>query len=355
MALDGVIFDFDGVLVDSNDAHVKAWQQAFQRCGYNVEPDRIFVEVGKGGDRLVPDILGQRAEETRGDDLRAANKQALFQIWKSDGLRPYPGGEALLAALRSRGLRTALATSSGSDQIEKAEQASRVAWRKLFDQVVTASDVEATKPAPDLVVAAMHKLSMSPAQCAMIGDTPWDARAAAAAGVVPIGVTGGGNQPEELRAAGARVVYRDVAEIGAHLDAALRIASPGAAHLDGPALDRLLQVARNAAGGKPAGCIVAGGDAEVIAAFGGPCDGADPTLHPAIQALRAAGQKLGAPAAGAILAATHEPCPMCLGAAVEAAVDLVLFAEPAPPDHGTARLRPPSGTRWLLPRIVRRG
>ncbi|HXU64863.1 MAG TPA: HAD-IA family hydrolase [Polyangia bacterium] len=354
MALDGVIFDFDGVLVDSNGAHVKAWQQAFQRCGYNVEPDRIFVEVGKGGDRVVSDILGQRAEESHGDDLRAANKEALFAIWKAEGLRPFPGGEALLAALRARGIRTALASSSSDDQIEKAEQASRVTWRKLFDQVTTASDVEKTKPAPDLVVAATQKLKMSPAQCAMIGDTPWDARAAAAAGVVLIGVTGGGNQPEALRGAGARVVYRDVAEIGAHLESALRIASPGAAHLDDRALERLLAVARNAAGGKPAGCIVAGGDAEVLAAFGGPCDGADPTLHAVIQGLRAAAQKLGGPATGTIVATTHEPCPMCLGAAVEMGVDLVLFAEPAPPDHGTGRLLPPSGTRWLLPRVVRR-
>jgi tRNA(Arg) A34 adenosine deaminase TadA len=188
----------------------------------------------------------------------------------------------------------------------------------------------------------------------MIGDTPWDARAAAAAGVVLVGVAGGGNQPEVLRAAGARVVYRDVAEIGAHLDVALRIASPGSAHLDARTLDRLLDVARNAAGGKPAGCIVAGGDAEVLATFGGLCDGADPTLHPVLQVLRAAGQRHGEPAAGTILASTHEPCPMCLGAAVEVGVDLVLFTHPAPPDHGTARLRPASGTHWLLPRIVKR-
>lgn len=355
MALDGVIFDFDGVLVDSNDTHVRAWQRAFQRCGYKVEPDRLFVEMGKGGDQLVPDLLGRRAEEKHGDDLRAANKEALFEIWKADGLRPYAGGQELVAALRSRGLRIALASSSSSDQMDKAEAASRVAWRKLFDEVTTASDVENTKPAPDLVIVATEKLKMSAAQCAMIGDTPWDARAAAAAGVVLIGVTGGGNKPEVLRAAGARVVYRDVAEIGAALDTALQVASPGAAHLDGPALDRLLQAARNAAAGQPAGCVVADGNAEVVAAFGGPCDGPDPTGHPAIQALRVAGQQLGAPATGSVLASTHEPCPMCLGAAVEVGVDLVLFAEPAAADHGTARLRPPSGTRWLLPRIVRRG
>jgi len=351
VALDGVIFDFDGVLVDSNDAHVRAWQQAFQRCGYNVEPDRIFVEVGKGGDKLVSDILGARAEETRGEELRAANKEALFAIWKAEGLRPISGGEALLSALRRRGLRTALASSSNSQQIEKAEAASGVAWRKLFDQVITASDVQATKPSPDLVQAATRKLGMSPAQCAMIGDTPWDAHAATAAGVVLLGVTGGGNRPETLRAAGARAVYRDVAAIDDDLDAALRTASPGSAHLDGAALDRLLQAARNAAGGKPAGCLVAGGDAGVLAAFGGACDGTD-LDHPAIQALRVASRQS---APGIILATTHEPCPMCTGAAIEAAIDLILFATPAPQDHGATRLLPPRGSRWPLPRIIHHG
>jgi HAD superfamily hydrolase (TIGR01509 family) len=352
VALDGVIFDFDGVLVDSNDTHIRAWQQAFQRCGYNVEPDRIFVEVGKGGDKVVADILGKSAEDKRGDQLRAVNKQVLFEIWASEGLRVIPGGQELVTALRARGIRTALASSSNNQQIEKAEGASGVAWRKLFDQVITASDVEQTKPSPDLVHAAVRKLAMSPAQCAMIGDTPWDARAATAAGVVLLGVTGGGNQAEVLRAAGARAVYRDVGAIGAELDAALRISSPGGAHLDKAALDRLLQAARNAAGGKPAGCIVADGNADLIAAFGGVCDGGD-LAHPAIEALRVAGEQRGAPAPGTILAATHEPCPMCIGAAVEAGVDVLLFAEPAGVDHGASRVLPPSGTRWLLPRIVR--
>ncbi len=356
MALDALIFDFDGVLVDSNDSHVRAWNEALQRCGYKVEPDRLFVEMGKGGDRLVPDILGKKAEEERGDELRQAHAQAVLKIWRAEGVRPFPGAERLLADLRARGLCVALATSSDSDQVAAAEEASGVAWRKLFDQVTTGSDVQKTKPSPDLVVASTQALKMSPAQCAMVGDTPWDARAAAAAGVVAIGISGGGNAPEVLRAAGARIVYRDVADLGANLQGALMAASPGSAHLGAPLLDRLLASARNAAGGQPVGCVVTDGSAEILSAFGGACDRTDPTAHPPLQALRVAGPRLNAPGAraGAILAVTHEPCPMCLGAAVEMGIDVVLFAHPAAPDHGTGRLRPPAGPSWLLPRIVRR-
>ncbi len=112
------------------------------------------------------------------------------------------------------------------------------------------------------MVASTQALKMSPAQCAMVGDTPWDARAAVAAGVVAIGISGGGNAPEVLRAAGARLVYRDVADLGANLQAALMAASPGSARLDTPLLDRLLASARSAAGGQPAGCVVTDGSAE---------------------------------------------------------------------------------------------
>ena len=54
MALDGMVFDVDGTLVDSNAAHVDAWRRAFERYGYKIPPDRIFAEIGKGGDQLGP-------------------------------------------------------------------------------------------------------------------------------------------------------------------------------------------------------------------------------------------------------------------------------------------------------------
>ena len=61
MALDALIFDVDGTLVDTNGLHIEAWQRAFASMGYKVAADRIFVEVGKGGDTLVPSILGPEA------------------------------------------------------------------------------------------------------------------------------------------------------------------------------------------------------------------------------------------------------------------------------------------------------
>jgi membrane protein len=66
MALDALIFDIDGTLIDSNPAHVEAWGIAFEKFGYRVGRDRIEVEIGKGGDKLVPSILGKEADEKDG-------------------------------------------------------------------------------------------------------------------------------------------------------------------------------------------------------------------------------------------------------------------------------------------------
>ena len=294
MALDGVIFDFDGVLVDSNDAHIRAWQQAFQRFGYNVEPDRIFVEVGKGGDKLVADILGQRAEDTRGEELRAANKQVLFAIWQAEGLRVFrgrPGAAGRPARARNCGRRWR--SSSNDQQIEKAEAASarRVAkavrrgdhgQRRQRDEAVAgpgargrAQAGDVARPVRDDWRHALGRTRGDGCRRRCIGRDRRRQPARGAAG--------------RRRARRLPRRRRDRAE----LDAALRAASPGAAHLDardaGPAC---CSAARNAAGGKPAGSIVADGNADVIAAFGGACDGGD-LAHPAIECLRVAGRAAG--------------------------------------------------------------
>src|SRR3954447_12639459 len=100
MALDAMVFDIDGTLVDSNPAHVEAWRRAFESMGYRIAADRIEVEIGKGGDKLVPDILGQSADERDGDALRKAQPKEFAAIVERQGLKPFPGALELLAALR---------------------------------------------------------------------------------------------------------------------------------------------------------------------------------------------------------------------------------------------------------------
>ena len=188
MALSALIFDLDGTLLDTNDAHVESWVRAFDRLGYKVFPDRVGPEIGKGGDNLVPSILGDDAEARDGERLREAATEEFLKIAKERRFALYPKVEELLDSLRGRGLRLALATSSSTTNLDAMFESAGVDLRDRFDVVVTKSDVETSKPAPDVILAALGKLGLSPAQCAMIGDTPFDAISARRAGVVTLGV-----------------------------------------------------------------------------------------------------------------------------------------------------------------------
>lgn len=359
MAIDGIIFDLDGTLVDTNHVHVEAWQQVLQAHGYNVAPDRIFVEVGKGGDNFVPDLLGKQADETDGDKLREAQPKTYEKLAKSRGLRVFPGATELIEALRKRGLKTILATSSNKAQLEVTEHASGLRVRDLVDEIVNADDADRSKPYPDIVSAAAKKLKMTPAQCAMIGDTPHDCEAAKHAGVVLLGVTCGGHEPRTLLRAGARSTWRDPADILAHLDDALRIASPASAHPTQSFLETLMREALKSAeeaidaGEVPIGCVLARGDGSVIArGFNELNRSGNPAAHAEMVTFAKAAGQFDPNTRGLYLVSTLEPCVMCLGAAMECAVDTIVYALKAPADSGTGRVQPPESPESEMPRIV---
>jgi HAD superfamily hydrolase (TIGR01509 family) len=359
MALDAVILDLDGTLVDTNGVHIEAWQRVLERFGFRLGADRIFAEVGKGGDKLVPALLGREAAERYGEQMVEAHPAEFGKLAKSRGLQVFPGVRELLAAFHKRGLRTCLATSSGRAHLDVIEEASGLRVRELVDQLVTSDDADESKPAPDLVAAATRKLRVSPAQCVMLGDTPYDAESAKHAGVVCLGLTCGGHEAQTLLRAGARAVYRDAADLLARLDEALHLASPGSAHLTDAALADLMRHALSAAregmaaGEVPIGCVLAGGDGNVLAAgFNELNRSGNPTAHAEMVAFADAAGKTNPDARDLILVSTLEPCVMCLGAAMESAVDTIVYALRAPADSGTGRVSPPQSPESQMPRIV---
>ena len=359
MALGAMIFDIDGTLIDSNPAHVEAWVQAFGRLGYKVAADRVSVEIGKGGDKLVPSILGASADRKDGDRLRDAQKEAFLALAKRARLPVFPKARELLAELRRRGLRTALATSSSGEQLDGLFASAGIDFRELVDQTTSADDAAASKPSPDIVVAALAKLVLAPGECAMVGDTVYDAEACRGAGVTCLGVRSGGNDPATLMRAGARGVWRDTGDLLQHLDQALDMASPGEARLDQALMERLMREALAAAaegleaGDLPSGCVVARGDGTVVARAWNRVDttGAR-TAHGALVALGEAAAAVPEGARDLLLVATVEPCVMCLGAAMETAVDAVIFGARAPTDAGTGRVQAPQSPGSSMPRLI---
>lgn len=361
MPLDALLFDLDGTLVDTNMLHVEAWRQAFEQLGYRVPSDRIFLEIGKGGDHVVKDLIGKEADERDGDALRKAEPERFGQLAKQQGVGVMPGAVELLTEVRRRGLRIALCTGSSPTQLKDISTCSKVDWLALVDVATTSEDAKVSKPSPDVVTAAVKKLNLSPAQCALVGDTAFDALAARDAGVVCLGLECGGHTSLELRQMGARATWKDPAALLSDLDRALKIAAPGELRLTSRAMETLMRRALEAAeeglaaGEAPIGCVVARGDGEVLASGFNSLNGTlDRTAHAEIVALRKAAGRYPNDATDLLVVSTLEPCVMCLGAVMESAVDTVLYGLPAPADGGTRRVQPPLSPEARMPRIVRK-
>ncbi|MBW3635510.1 MAG: HAD-IA family hydrolase [Armatimonadetes bacterium] len=359
MPLDALILDVDGTLVDTNPIHVAAFVNGFKQFCYVVAPDRIAPEIGKGGDHLIPDVLGYSAHKKDGENIKTAIKKQFLDTIANNKVALLPGAIEIIEAAKKRGLKVAIATSGEKEFLEAIEKSCGVTFSELVDLVITSTDAKESKPSPDIVSAASQKLGLTPAQCAMVGDTPHDARACRAAGVVCFGLETGGHEGADLREAGCRRVYADCAEIAAHFDDFLQIAAPVRARLTQDVLEKLmreaLQTARQGmeAGEAPVGSVVANGDGEIIARGWNSMNATqNKTAHAEMVAFADAAGKVPLDAKDLILVSTLEPCVMCLGAAMEAGVDVVIYALEAPFDGGSHRVSAPRSPESLMPRIV---
>ena len=209
---EAAILDVDGTLVDSNYQHTIAWGRALRSEGVAVPLWRIHRHIGMGGDQLVAAVAGREVEERAGDSVRAAEGELYTEL--IDEVRPFPGARELVAMLRDRGLRVVLASSAKEAEVDR--YLDMLEAREIAHAWTTSADVERTKPAPDLVRAALELADTEDA--VMVGDTVWDIEAAGRAGVPALGVLTGGFAEAELTGAGAIAVYESVAELADELD-----------------------------------------------------------------------------------------------------------------------------------------
>ena len=201
------ILDVDGTLVDTNYQHALAWYRAFRQSGFVLPVWRIHRAIGMGGDQLVPHLIGEEKAGEHGEDIRAAEK-ALY-LAMIEEVEPLEGARELIVDLRDRGVTVILASSAKANEVD--HYLDLLDARDLADGWTTSADVEETKPAPDLVRAALDKAGTEDA--VMVGDTTWDVEAAARAGIDTIAVLTGGFAADELREAGAAQVFESIAEL----------------------------------------------------------------------------------------------------------------------------------------------
>ena len=204
-----ILFDVDGTLVDTNYLHTLAWWRALQDAGHDLPMSRIHPLIGMGSDHLLTDLLGEEPE-----GLSDAHKEH-YKPLKED-LHPFPKAAEILAEVDKRGGRVVLATSSKKDDI--AELCETIGADDAIDHIVNGSDVEASKPSPDIFAVAIEQLDLDPDRTIVVGDTVWDVEAAGKIGVRCVCVLTGGHTREQLDEKGAAAVYEDVAELLERLD-----------------------------------------------------------------------------------------------------------------------------------------
>ena len=206
------ILDIDRTLVDTNYQHAVAWYRAFRSYDVVVPVWRIHRHVGMGGDQLIAALTDEATEERLGDDIRAAEKKLYAEL--IDEVVPLEGAARLVGDLKERGHTVVLASSAKEDEVDHYLDLLEV--RDAVDGWTTSADVDATKPDPDLVAAAVEKAGT--AEAVMVGDSIWDCEAAKRAGLKSIGVLTGGFARTELEEYGAAAVFESVEELRTRLD-----------------------------------------------------------------------------------------------------------------------------------------
>ena len=207
----GILFDVDGTLIDSSYIHTISWWGAFRQQGYDIPMASIHYYVGMGGDRLVDSLLPGDRDRSLDSDIMSSHGALYASHWPA--LRAFDGAKDLLAQCHAAGLAVALASSARKRdlQVMKATLDSDA----FIDAATSSNDAKESKPAPDILVAALEAIGVEAADAVFVGDAVWDMKAAGALGIPAIGVTCGGVSAGELREAGAVEVYegpRDLLE-----------------------------------------------------------------------------------------------------------------------------------------------
>lgn len=210
----GMILDVDGTLVLSNDAHAQAWSDAFQTMGYQFTFAQVRPLIGLGSDQLLPRLIpGLDPESDIGKSLARQRKTIFLEQYASQ-VQPAPGSRALILHLRARGVQLIVGNSAEPDELDVLLDRAQV--RDLLPERTMASDVQATKSAPDIVQVALARLRFPAHQVALLGDSPPDVRAGMQSEIPVIALRCGGFVDDLLR--GAYAIYDDPADLLSHFD-----------------------------------------------------------------------------------------------------------------------------------------
>jgi HAD superfamily hydrolase (TIGR01509 family) len=202
--IQGVILDVDGTLIDSNDAHASAWQNALTEAGYSIEFRDIRRLVGMGADKLLPMLTGIAESSVQGNAISKRRGQIFGQRYLPH-LKPFAKADELLTTMKAHGLALSIGTSASRDDLYALVKL--LGAYNFIEEQITKDDAGKSKPDPDVIEAALDKLGLPANQILMLGDTPYDIEGAARAGVSTVALRCGGWNDASL--AGAIAIYDD--------------------------------------------------------------------------------------------------------------------------------------------------
>ncbi|MFJ8159973.1 HAD family hydrolase [Streptomyces sp. NPDC096136] len=208
------LFDVDGTLADTNHLHVTCWWEALRQGGHSVAMHDIHRALGLPGEDLLEHLLGTGRDRDEDDTLSGAH-DTLYGTY-FDRLAPLDSAAELLREVRRRGWQVVLVTSAQDHELEALRRA--VDADDAITATASSDDVSAGKPAPDPIHHALGLADAPASGAVFVGDSVWDMEAGARADVACVGLLCGGIPRADLEQAGARAVYRDPAELLAHLD-----------------------------------------------------------------------------------------------------------------------------------------
>jgi HAD superfamily hydrolase (TIGR01509 family) len=212
--LRAVLIDVDGTLIDSNEAHARAWADILREHGWaDISWQQIQPYIGMGGDKLLPEITGVDIESPRGKALAKERSDHFLRSY-APNIRAFPRVREFFEMLRDRGLKRVIATSAGEDELSDLLERAGIA--DLVTRETTSDDAESSKPDPDIIHAALGKAHVHAPEAVMIGDTPYDVAAAKRAGVKVIALRSGGWGDSALGAADA--IYAGIGELLDRID-----------------------------------------------------------------------------------------------------------------------------------------
>jgi beta-phosphoglucomutase len=206
-----VIFDMDGVLVDSYRAHLESWQTLAAEQGRTFSEHDFAVSFGRTSRDIIASLWGGATAGTAEIQRMDDRKEALFRERLAREFPAMPGARELIDSLRAAGFRLAVGSSGPPENVQCVLE--HLGPPTLFDAIVNGRDVNRGKPDPQVFLVASERLGVPPARCVVVEDAPPGIEAARRAGMAGIALLSTGRSREDFRNARPERIVRSLSEL----------------------------------------------------------------------------------------------------------------------------------------------